>query len=261
MLKKIKKFLLFFVLFFVFFIPTLFAAFTISSVSPSQINQGDTSVTVKVYLTSGIKEPNTTYGAVYSPSFNIDGMSVADVKFDNAYLLEGTVTVPRNASVGNHTVTVYGADGTGTYSTSNPILSATSTMKVISKPMILGCSPVADYQKAGASVTFYGVYFDTSGPSNVSVAGSGYFGYATPTVSSITITGIDFTTKTPGGPSVVNITSNDSGVGKSEDGAGNSVQMFTLYPAPKYTGISLSSVYQNQQGVTLRIYGSRFPCK
>ena len=249
MLKKITKVLLFLSFLFI----TLQAFAFADSVYPSSVTQGD-EITITL-STTGITPPSTDYNDTFEPYFFVDGLSVADPatsQYKNKQTLTASFKVPRNASIGTHNVWVV---KTKTAAAADAGVDVT----VVSKPMILGASQIADYQHSGASITFYGNYFDTSGNASVNVNGIGYFGAATPASSSqLTISGINFLNLTPGGPGVVNVRSNDGGVGISEAGDGNALPLFTLYPAPTIINTNKSSVYQTQSNVSFKIYGAGF---
>ncbi|MFC1484982.1 IPT/TIG domain-containing protein [bacterium] len=263
-LKTLGRFILSSVFFLYLFSSVLFA-WSISSVSPSKITQGDEEVRVTIYLSTvgeGLEEPTT--GPKYEPSFTINGCSVGDEAiYHNEYEISRLVKVPRNAPIGNATVTVTGRDDNNLlrmtpWNNIGAITSQTTTIQIVSKPMILSCSPAETYQKASQNIIFYGNYFDTSGNSTISITEAGVIGTpTTPTATSVT-QNFNLSSGKPGGPFKIAIVSNDKGVGWSEDGQGNPVGIFTLYPKPTITSVEKNSVYQGEQSVQLRIRGTGF---
>ncbi len=259
MFNKMKKVIFSFLVLYFILIAFVFATVT---ATPSQVTQDDT-ITISVYIDgTGVKEPTTE--VMYNPTFVVEGFSSEEeVSFRNRGLLQGKFKVLRNANIGNHTVTVYAITGAASGSSNRATLSdsvisiGTTTIKVISKPMILGVSPGATFQQASKAITFYGKYFDTSGASMVTISGAGVSGTVTPTTTSVAPT-FNLSNGTPGGPYSIQILSNDGGVGFSDDGSGNPTPIFTLYPAPSVISVNRASVYQAQESVEMRIRGTGF---
>jgi hypothetical protein len=251
MFKKLKRIFLSFLFFSIILQTSMFAA---NFVYPNEVTQGDEEITITLTLDSDMTAPSTKYEDMFEPYFVVEGLTVKDPtqsQYKNKRVLVGTFKVPRDADIGTHNVYASTSRTSGMQDKGVDVT-------VISKPMILGSSPVEDYQRTGAEITFHGNYFDTSGASNATVIGSGISASATPTSTQLKISSLDLTAATPGGPFGVNVVSNDGGVGISEDGSGNMTQIYTLYPKPTITDISKDSVYQSQENVQVRVLGTGF---
>ncbi|MDR0675832.1 MAG: IPT/TIG domain-containing protein, partial [Elusimicrobiota bacterium] len=248
-MKKFLISLLMMFLMFIFIGLYSFVSADVTSISPNRLNQGEGPVTVTIITNSDIDEPTTWKDDVSDVGVSIPGCSIEEVSYLGKRAVSAKVTVMRDAVLGPQTVTVVYGSGSQNG----------SLLTIVSKPMILSCIPIADYQRTGASLTIYGKYFN--GGNIINFAGvtvtqsAGSLGSPATIIS---ISSLDLSAGTPGGPYMIGITAGDTGIGMSEDGQGNMQQIFTLYPKPTISGISKSKFYQGQESIQLRINGTGF---